>query len=272
MRTHFSILPTLTELKQIMKKEAPRSIGYGKESTHYADFTSIIKLMNYFALPTTYFVQELTLSDLETDKHLEIINRIANELADHILQSPAPIEIYTEVYDYLAETDADPKPSDILFVFGAKTEHRIEKTIALYQAGLGKKIWISGGNPHYDPAETSEAEKYQTLALQAGVRAEDIFIETQSITIPDNVGTSLNEMRKQKINPQSITLINSPYSQRRGWCVFKKHTSDQLLLQRVNCETGPNYSRENWFKNEAGINVIFNEFVKLKIAVILNTA
>ncbi len=271
MRTHFTELPSLAELKKIMAAETIRDIPKTKETVHYADFSLAKELLHHFHLPDQYFDRDLTLADLEKDNLLEVINSIANELLEKVLSSPPEIALYNAIYDYLAEEDL-PQPAELIFVFGAKTPARIEKAIELYKKGLAPRIMLSGGNPFYAQSTISEAEQYQEIALSKGVKAEDIIIEPKSITIPDNVGMSLKQLKSMGEKVKSFILINSPYAQRRGWCVFNKHTEKEIDLYRVNSSTADQFTRANWFKNPDGVKLVFNELVKLKLTVILNTA
>lgn len=271
MRTHFTALPSIAELKKIMVVETIRDIPEAKQNLHYADFSFAKKLLKHFHLPEHYFDRDLTLADIEKENLLEVINTTANDLLERILTSPPEIDLYNAVYDYLAEEDI-PQPAELIFVFGAKTPARIEKAIELYHQGLAPKIMLSGGSPFYAKSHISEAEQYLAIALSNGVKSEDIIIETTSVTIPDNVGTSLKQLESTGQKVKSFILINSPYSQRRGWCVFKKHTLEDVKLYRVNSATADQYCRANWYKNPEGVKIIFNELVKLKLTVILNTA
>lgn len=270
-RKNFAVLPTIAELKKIIAQETKRPLPREKESIHYADFSSTKNLLNAFELSTDYFNQELTFEDLEKHQLFSEVNILGIKLLANILKNPDNTKIYNQVYDYLTEVDK-PKKSDLIFVFGAKTLSRVEKAIELYQNDIASKILFSGGNPFYDQNKKAEAEIYKEFAMQAGVLEQDIITETKSITIPDNIRTSLNQLDTMGMKFKSITLVNSPYAQRRGWAVFKKYTSDSTTIYRVNCATAEKFSRDNWYKNEEGIKVIFNELVKLKLAVILNTA
>lgn len=267
-RTSFISLPTLEELKQIIDKEGKRSAPLNKQTIHYPNFSTIIALLKTFDLPCDYFIEDLTFADVEKFNFIAKVNELGAMFLDRVLHSKS-LHLFDDAYDYLAEED-QIKPADIIFVFGAKTDLRIHKAIELYQKGLGKKLWISGGNPFYQKEDISEAERYRTIATDSGIPASDIIVEPDSITIPDNIRSSLNLMDEMKINPTVITLVNSPYSQRRGYSVFKKHTQDDTVIQRANCATSEKFSREHWFKNKDGITVIFNEFVKTKLTVIFN--
>lgn len=271
IRTHFTSLPSVAELNKIIAQEQYRSVPTDKTTTHFVDHQVAIDLLNTYHLPTDYFTKDWTWQQIAENDMITQINAIGNKLLENLLADTTHWPIFDQVYDYLAEDD-QPEKSDIIFVFGAKTPARIEKAVELYHQGLAPQMMLSGGNPFYDQQTLSEAEKYRDIAIQKGVDPKNIILETTSITIPDNVGASLNQLKANNISIKSWILVNSPYSQRRGYGVFQKHTESFVKLYRVNCATSVPYSREQWFKNPDGIKVVFNELVKLKFTVIFNTA
>lgn len=254
-----------------MTLENYRPVPSYKNETHFTNFEPAIHLFQALDLPTDYFQQDWQWSDLEHKDLIAQINEIGNLFLSKVLQSPPPRTLLNQAYDYLAEEDA-PEPAELIFVFGAKTPARVEKAIELYQQGLAPKLMFSGGNAVYHQQEYSEAETYRDIAIQAGVKESDIILETKSITLPDNVRTSLNYLDQNNFPLKKLILVNSPYCQRRGWCVFKKYTLHDIAITRINCTTGDTYSREQWFKHPEGIKVVFNELVKIKLSHILNTA
>lgn len=270
-RTHFTSLPSVAELNKIIAQEQPRIVPTDKTTTHFVDHRVAIDLLNTYHLPTDYFTKDWTWKQIADNDIISEINAIGNKLLEKILWDNQRRPVFDRVYDYLSEED-QPQSSDVIFVFGAKTPTRIEKAIELYHQGLAPKMMLSGGNPFYNQNPISEAEKYRDIAIQKGVPAENIITETISITLPDNVGASLNQLKANNIAINSWILVNSPYSQRRGYGVFQKHTETGTKIYRVNSKTSAIYSREQWFKNPDGIKVIFNELVKLKFTVIFNTA
>jgi uncharacterized SAM-binding protein YcdF (DUF218 family) len=268
-RHNFTSLPSLAELKRIMEIEHLRIVPQEKQDTHYADFTAAINLMKTFDLSTSYFTTEYTEKDLEDKQLLAEVNTLGNQFLEKVLTSEGHLPVFDQAYDYLAEEDT-PQQADLIFVFGAKTTARIEKAVELYHQNLAPRMMLSGGNPIYGQQATSEAEAYAQLAIKAGVKPSAIILEKTSITIPDNVGTSLHQLQEAHFPLTKIILVNSPYSQRRGYSVFQKHTT-AVNIQRVNCATTHTYARDQWYKHPDGIKVIFNELVKLKLGVILNT-
>ncbi len=272
-RTNFISLPDIHELKNIIAAEARRPVFPGKENVHYPNFTSILALLNYYAISDEFFGTSITFADIENRDLIDTVNTCASQTIEKILEDTSPPQaILDAVYDYLSEED-EPEPANIIMVFGAKTPARISKAVELYKSGLAPIICISGGHPFYGTDKaTTEAEIYKQYATQNGVPETAIIIEDKSITIPDNVWRTLSLLEAKNEMPTSIILVNSPYVQRRGWAQFRKYTSDSTKFFRVNSATIDTYSKTGWFTNADGIKVVFNEFAKMRISVSLNTA
>jgi len=106
-----------------------------------------------------------------------------------------------------------------------------------------------------------------------GVPKEIILIESNSITIADNVKTSLNLMDNLGIKYQRIATVGAWFMQRRAWSHLIKLSSAKTKIFCTNAPiSSPDLKVNTWFTNEVGIKTIFGEFVKLKLSVALNTA
>ncbi len=266
-----SQLPDANELKSILDTEAKRDLPTEKINLHYPSFTSFIELSEFFNCDPELIRRNLEPEDLQNDNLQKDADQLIQKLTDSILANPDRTFL-DPVYDYLAEQD-ELKKADAIFVFGAKTPLRAEKAIELYKNGWSKQIVFSGHGPFTGRTnDITEAEIYRDLAVAAGVPDQDIILETNSITIPDNVRSGLNLFDQINFHPTKLILVNSPYVQRRGWCHFQKYLPENIEVIRHNCGTGEKFSRDGWFTNPEGIKIVLNEFIKMRIAVILNTA
>lgn len=274
-RNNFSELPSSNELQDILSAEAPREIPKGKEDIHYFEFSPLLKVAHHFGLDASSLTNDYSKEDIASANLLEKGKGFVVAIKEKILDKElnvGDIEVLNGAYDYLAEEDTLSE-ADIIFIFGAKTPFRIEKAVDLYREGYSKKLLISGKGPFYGEIDIkTEAEIYSDIAREKGVPEEAILIEPASITIPDNVRCSLNLLDQKGIQTTSIVLVNSPYTQRRGWAHFKKYTSDSTKLIRVNSRTADQYKRDTWYKSPIGIDVVLSEYFKAKVAVSLNSA
>lgn len=159
-------------------------------------------------------------------------------------------------------------------LFGSNSKKRVEKTWELWQKNLADKIIITGGKPNYiENNLPSEAEIFKKDLMSLGIPEDKMIIEDKSITIPDNIRTSMNLLDKLGEKYNSVILVLAWFAMRRAWVHWKKYSREGTKIYRTCAEIiDPNLSIENWWKNELGIKTMFNQFVKLKVAVEMNTA
>lgn len=265
-------LPTGAELAAILEQEAPRALPSDRQNVHFVDFSTCDALLATLAIVTR--LSDPLPEPLRLDELMRRGDALIAQIIDQLLKQHQEIEVVSAcdaVYDYLSETDPI-EAADLLLVFGAKTPLRIEYAIDLYKRGFAPRILVSGHAPLTSEETVSEAERYRDYAIAQGVPTEAIFLENTSITIPDNVRSSLNLLDERNERPASIILVNSPYVQRRGYAHMQKYVWAGTKIIRQNCGTAEKYQKEHWYKSAEGIKVVMNEFVKAKIAVALNTA
>jgi hypothetical protein len=276
MRTQSIQLPSYEELCNIVSFEANRKVLSKKENIHYTNLSCIIELLREFKLPTTFFDSSFKFIDFQNPRLFHEVTSIFSDLVDNILEAQNDTNkkiLFNKLYDYLSEDDMKQKV-DIIFVFGSQTTFRTQKAINLYKDGYAPKILISGKCPFYKNSKDiiPEAKKLAEFAMENGIPENDLILEQESITLPDNIKRSLNILESKNIPHDSLILVNSPFSQRRGWAHFNKFSKDDNKLIRCNVDTiSHKYSKDGWYKNEDGANTIVKEFIALKMGEILNS-
>lgn len=268
-RTDSAQLPSLKELEDILSKEAKRKVPHEKEDLHYVDFSSIVELLTSLNIDTTFFTDTYNINDLDDARLLYLATELVSQTISKIHE--ASPKLTNNVYDYLSEEDPLER-ADLIFVFGARTLLRIKKAVELWKDNYAPVILISGNQPNYTEYAESEANVLRKYAIDNSVDKQSIIIESEAITLPDNVKRTLNLIDNKNIKLEKIILVNSPFSQRRGWCHFQKFSNNDYKFIRINSEVSDSYNRDSWYKNEQGIRIILNEFIKMKMAVILNSA
>jgi uncharacterized SAM-binding protein YcdF (DUF218 family) len=265
-RKSYIELPTIAELWQTLRTEAQRLIPEGKENLHWASIDPFIEFLNFLGVETGEISPDKSWQEVRA-----ISERIMNEGIEKILTNNSPqLPLRArKLYAYLSEEDA-PQKSDFIITFGAKTLARANKAIELYKSVFAPKIIFSGGSPLFAKAKP-EAEIYQEVALTAGVPEEALILETKSITLADNVRSTLNLLDKLGIEYKSIIVVNSPYSQRRGYSHLQKYTPVGTRIYRVNCSSREGLRENDWFTNEEGIKYVFQEYYKLWFGLVINT-
>lgn len=270
-RTDNTMVPDSGELKIVLETEITRPLPPEKVDIHYPDFTTIIKIFDHFSIDRSFFIDD----SLDIYKVLDQSIPLVEELTQKVLNSEInkdEIALFDNAYEYLSEEDI-PEKSDVIIVFGSRTSLRPEKAAEIYKMGLSNKILVTGSKPIYDDApKKSEAEKYYEILIDNGVLDKDILIEDEAISIIDNVRRSLNMLDRLEFDYKKIILINSPYTQRRGFVNFMKASPETVTFYRVNSGTSEPYRKENWYRQENTLKVIINEFVKMRACVVYNSA
>ncbi len=269
-RTGPTQLPTNQEISDILQIEGKRK---PRKKEHFVDFTSVNNWLKACDIVTDFFDKEYLSIDLMSDAE---VSRIKNETIEATLRKqlePNFQNIVQQVTKYLGEEDSLEK-ADIIFVYGSPFLYRIEKAVELYNQGLAPKILCTGKGPHYKNDKLpAEAELSAKRALELGVPQEAIIIEPESITIADNVKRGLNKLEELNIPHKKIIQIMAWYAQRRAWASMQKLSDPDTHIIRINSAVfTPEVQENTWFTNQKGIELVFNEFIKLKISRILETA
>ncbi len=99
---------------------------------------------------------------------------------------------------------------------GGGYQERVQQAVALYKNGHASHIVFSSGFVF----AFKEAEVMRSLAVEQGVPAEAVVLETESKSTRDNVVLSYDILRRQ--GWRRILLVSSPYHMRRATLVWQK--------------------------------------------------
>jgi hypothetical protein len=272
MRTNITQLPSSEELKELLEKEEKRPVPEENRLVHWPRFETIKELLAHYGLDGSLFDATLSEAEVYSQNFMEQSQKLTDALSERILADQhKPLQILSNIFDYLSEEDS-LHPCDVMLVLGNHRSERIEKCIALYKQGYAPIIMLSGNRPFYQTDDVPEAFVYKQFALDQGVPEEAILTESGSFTIPDNIRRSLNILDAKPIQYKSILLVNSPYTQRRAWCHLKKYLPSTVQIVRVSALPSPGFSKETWFVDEYNLKAVLNEFPKMKLSMLLNTA
>lgn len=269
-RTDNTLVPDSDELRLVLDAEIKRPLPEEKNDVHYPDFETVINLFEHFGVSADIFIEEADIFKV-VDKGRVLLDELVSKVLAKDLDE-MQITLFDDAYDYLSEEDI-PEKSNVILVFGSTTTLRPEKAAELYKKKLSEKILVTGSRPIYgDRKKKSEAERYYEILIDNGVSDSAILIEDEAISMIDNVRRSLDMMDRLELNYEKVILVNSPYSQRRGYVNFIKATPDSVQFYRVNSGTSDPYRKENWYKQGNTLKVVLNEFIKMRACVVYNSA
>lgn len=150
-----------------------------------------------------------------------------------------------------------PMSTDAAMVFGGDPNY--ERTLhasRLFRDGQTQRLILCGG----EPGPGDDAMSLQKVAVENGVPEDKILIEDQSTSTREAVVFSQPILAKEGVH--SLTLVTSPYHQRRAFLVAKRILGNDIEL--VNSPANPSFwSPQGWWKTLSGIRIVLEEYVKL---------
>jgi uncharacterized SAM-binding protein YcdF (DUF218 family) len=164
--------------------------------------------------------------------------------------SPSTEQDARILYDYHRMNMPIQKSADAIFTlcsFDLRVAHR---AVDLWDGGKRQYLIFSGGygkrtaNLFTKP----EAEVFADIALERGVPKDQIILEKESTNTGENVRFTYNLLKSMRLSPRRLTLVQSPYMERRTYATFRKQwpdpvqfsvTSPQLSFDEYPCEAVP---------------------------------
>lgn len=264
-RTNASQIFDYEELTAILETEAKRPIVEEKRFLKLVNYSLVKEWLDAVGIKIDPFDDKNDVRQTieKSNKAKETIGLLTLE---KIISGESKfLSLINQIANYLRSEDKLEK-SDFIFVFGGKNLGRIQKGVGLWKEGWAPKIWISGGHPIYQEFEP-EALTFKKWAIDNGVPENCIYTEPNSITIADNARRSLNLMDEMNINFNKMTMIISWYAQKRAWMTMEKYVPVGTQLININALMEPDnqVSPKKWYESDYGINIIFNEFLKMRI-------
>ncbi len=269
LRSHPMQLPTSEEIKQMMAIEAKCDPSTSK---HFPDFSVANEWLELLKVESDLFLKFSSI--VETNDEVE---KIKSVVVERTLRE-RPMSLFNKIEGYLGEEDKLEK-CEVAIVFGGKTLSRANKGAQMYLDGWVEKLLMTGKGPVYKGVfKEPEAIVFKKRAMELGVSEEKILTECESINIPSNVRASLNLLDELGIKYKTVMQIISWYANRRAWVTLKKYVEPGVRIIRVNPDLPKNdgkpngYDRGEWYKTGEGIEIVFNEFVKMVHQVVTDAA
>lgn len=261
-------LPSAKEvLEMIHKVESPRVAAHRDLIQKYlqnGSFDAIRELQMLAGTDDMFNIDRQVDTEESFEQAITELHSITDALVGALTSNQYDADLLTVVYDELSHQD-EPKVSDIIFVFGAPSNSRVEKAAELYKKGFASNITIAGRGPHWNKtASTTEAGRMAARARELGVLAKDILVESKSVSVPDNVKRTIDLLDKGQIKPKSIIIVTSAFGLLRAAIDWQKFTKGNISILRVApAIVDPNLGPELWYTNDVGRKVVINEYAKI---------
>lgn len=263
IRTSGAELPTAEEVVEILRHESQRfAVRFDYLQKNASVFDAYRELTKLAGVSADWIADYVEMS---LDELAEAIVATHHALIPFIHKHPDPVDLYARVYEALVPAQ-DDSPSDLIFVFGANSNVRVERAIELYNQVVADKIMLSGNRPYYSDTTEPEAVRMAQFATDAGVPDSALITEDKSITLPDNVKRSLDLLETMSWRPKSITLVATNFVLRRAMMDWYKFTPWDVEIKTVSPPVqSARFSASGWHKDDLTIQLVLNEYAKMVI-------
>ncbi|MFG3038113.1 YdcF family protein [Streptomyces sp. NPDC048330] len=118
----------------------------------------------------------------------------------------------------------DPRPCSVGIGLGSHDLGVADVTANLYRRGMFPLIVFTGATSRTTAARMprGEAEHYRDRALELGVPASAILVESNARNTGENIRFSRSLLADSGIKVSSILLVSKPYEERRAYATARK--------------------------------------------------
>jgi len=144
---------------------------------------------------------------------------------------------------------------DCILALGSHDLRVAERAAELYNEKWAPVVIMSGGLGNFTKENWTEpeADKFAAVAIEKGVPADKILIESKSTNTGENILFTQRLLAEKGIYPDSFMLVQKPYMERRAYATFKKHWPEKKLLV-----TSPQISFNKYPTPEISIEKVIN--------------
>lgn len=157
----------------------------------------------------------------------------------------------------------EPVNVDLALVLGSPSISNIEPAIALYHAGLTRKLLITGHGP--TPDSEPEWRLYRDHAVLKGVPQEDILIESAARNTAENMAFSARIMAEDLsgADVRTIAICCKPIHCRRVYMTARRHLPQHIALLMIPPENPMDIQASDWWKTPKGQKRVLGEIMRI---------
>jgi uncharacterized SAM-binding protein YcdF (DUF218 family) len=154
------------------------------------------------------------------------------------------------ITEFLFIRDA-PREVDWVMVLGAQTPTNMDPAIALFRAGLARRMIISGHGPTGEEAEP-EWRAMAAYAAERGVAEDAILIEPNARNTRDNFRLSAELLERQVgwDSIRSMAIVSRPFHARRALMTARRFFPAHVELVMLSPDDG--VQAHDWWRSVYG--------------------
>ncbi|MFZ1812633.1 MAG: YdcF family protein [Candidatus Saccharimonadales bacterium] len=265
MRKSNTQLPTAQELFDILALESPRkAVKFDFLDNNQWLFDTYREVAGGAAWTRTW-------RDMSLDELVRHCHTTTDSLAEKVLDGQLSRSQLDRLYRHLCNGRITTgirgaQRADAAFVFGSPSDARVKLAIECYFRNATQKLILSGKGPHYRDHDETEADRMKQVAIAAGVPERAIMVESQSVTLPDNVKRTLDLFDEMDWHPRDLIVIATTVVTARAYMEWYKFTPWDIEIHMMSPKpTDPDLTENGWFRMERGVRIVLNEYAKIVI-------
>ena len=169
------------------------------------------------------------------------------------------LALFTQTYrlgDWLVLRDPPTRTDAALVLGGDPYFERTGHAVRLLKKGLVTRLIFCGGEPGPGDHATSLMQHARELGAPEG----SLLVEDRSHSTRESVEFALPLLQENRI--RSLTLVTSPFHQRRTFLAARKSLGNEIRL--VNSPADPSFwKHEGWWRDLWSAKVVLSEYIKL---------
>lgn len=148
--------------------------------------------------------------------------------------------------------------SDCILALGSHDLRVAERAARLYLEHYAPIIIMSGGLGNFTKEmwTEKEADKFARVAMNLGVPAEKIIVENESSNTGENILFTEKILKKRKLDPEQIIIVQKPYMERRAYATVKRHWPQKEIIV-----TSPEISFKDYPTEDIPLDKVINIMV-----------
>jgi len=159
-----------------------------------------------------------------------------------------------------------PKPSDIIFIFGAYTG-TWQPAAGLYAEEFSERIIATGGYGDHDELTSApQSHRIREELMRFGVPESAILVEDQSTNTLENVQFGLSALTDASVNLSSILFYCSSHHAGRCWRTLARWAPSASLSCSTYdwCFDETTIRSSDWYLAPDSRNRVYGEFVRIQ--------
>jgi uncharacterized SAM-binding protein YcdF (DUF218 family) len=168
--------------------------------------------------------------------------------------------VFQAIGDFLVIQD-DLQPADLIHVI-AGADHRTDYALELYQQGLGKQLFFTGGwcNSH----KYKHGEHARLLAIEQGVPPDAVAINDDEVTSTYSEAEKLEEFIKENQSPiESVIVVSDPHHMRRARWTYQRVLGNEIQVQMAPVPYDSSPYQRQWWTDWDSWKMVKNEYQKI---------